>query len=252
MNQVLGDGIMALFGAPLAHEDHAVRACYAALAMQAALRTLCARRCAAPTAWTMQHPRRAATPEKWWCGPSAMTCTWTTRPWGRPRTWRRVWNSWRTPGSILLTPATLRLVGGLVQVQGPGPSSRQGAGRAGGGLRAHRAPVRMRRRLQAARARGSTRFVGAQHGAEAPAAGPGTGRGRARPGGGRGGRGGRGQVAPGLRVCPVRTTRRAGWCSKAPRCRMARRRRTSRCIDLLRALYATSRSAMTRAPSGPR
>ena len=38
VNQVLGDGIMALFGAPIAHEDHAVRACYAALAMQAALR----------------------------------------------------------------------------------------------------------------------------------------------------------------------------------------------------------------------
>ena len=38
VNQVLGDGIMALFGAPVAHEDHAVRACYAALAMQAAMR----------------------------------------------------------------------------------------------------------------------------------------------------------------------------------------------------------------------
>jgi 3-hydroxyisobutyrate dehydrogenase-like beta-hydroxyacid dehydrogenase len=37
VNQVLGDGIMALFGAPLAHADHAVRACYAALAMQEAL-----------------------------------------------------------------------------------------------------------------------------------------------------------------------------------------------------------------------
>src|SRR5574342_1413244 len=33
VNQVLGDGIMALFGAPIAHEDHAVRACYAALRM---------------------------------------------------------------------------------------------------------------------------------------------------------------------------------------------------------------------------
>ena len=37
VNQVLGDGIMALFGAPVAHEDHAARACYAALAMQAAM-----------------------------------------------------------------------------------------------------------------------------------------------------------------------------------------------------------------------
>jgi class 3 adenylate cyclase/tetratricopeptide (TPR) repeat protein len=36
VNQVMGDGIMALFGAPLAHEDHAVRACYAALTMQEA------------------------------------------------------------------------------------------------------------------------------------------------------------------------------------------------------------------------
>ncbi len=38
MNQVMGDRIMALFGAPLAHEDHAVRACYAALKMQEVVR----------------------------------------------------------------------------------------------------------------------------------------------------------------------------------------------------------------------
>jgi class 3 adenylate cyclase/tetratricopeptide (TPR) repeat protein len=34
ISQVMGDGIMALFGAPLAAEDHAVRACHAALGMQ--------------------------------------------------------------------------------------------------------------------------------------------------------------------------------------------------------------------------
>ncbi|MGH8441809.1 MAG: adenylate/guanylate cyclase domain-containing protein [Nevskiaceae bacterium] len=38
VNQYTGDGIMALFGAPIAHEDHAQRACYAALAMQAEVR----------------------------------------------------------------------------------------------------------------------------------------------------------------------------------------------------------------------
>jgi class 3 adenylate cyclase/tetratricopeptide (TPR) repeat protein len=37
INQFTGDGIMALFGAPVAHEDHAQRACYAALSIQKAL-----------------------------------------------------------------------------------------------------------------------------------------------------------------------------------------------------------------------
>jgi class 3 adenylate cyclase/tetratricopeptide (TPR) repeat protein len=38
VNQYTGDGIMALFGAPIAHEDHARRACYAALHLADALR----------------------------------------------------------------------------------------------------------------------------------------------------------------------------------------------------------------------
>ncbi|MBW1787360.1 MAG: zinc ribbon domain-containing protein [Deltaproteobacteria bacterium] len=33
INQFTGDGVMALFGAPVAHEDHAQRACYASLAI---------------------------------------------------------------------------------------------------------------------------------------------------------------------------------------------------------------------------
>src|SRR5499433_3977991 len=39
VNQFLGDGIMALFGAPIAHEDHAQRAVHAALGIQQALET---------------------------------------------------------------------------------------------------------------------------------------------------------------------------------------------------------------------
>src|SRR5947199_1229184 len=38
VNQYTGDGIMALFGAPIAHEDHAQRACWAALHLQEAVR----------------------------------------------------------------------------------------------------------------------------------------------------------------------------------------------------------------------
>ncbi len=38
VNQYTGDGIMALFGAPIAHEDYAQRACYAALRLRDALR----------------------------------------------------------------------------------------------------------------------------------------------------------------------------------------------------------------------
>jgi len=37
INQFTGDGVMALFGAPLAHEDHAQRACHAALSIQKAI-----------------------------------------------------------------------------------------------------------------------------------------------------------------------------------------------------------------------
>ncbi len=37
INQFTGDGVMALFGAPVAHEDHAQRACHAALSIQEAI-----------------------------------------------------------------------------------------------------------------------------------------------------------------------------------------------------------------------
>jgi hypothetical protein len=68
VNQVMGDGSMELFGAPLAHEDHAVRACYAALRMQESVER------------------------------SAAICAWTTRRWARRLISQPGWNSWRCPG----------------------------------------------------------------------------------------------------------------------------------------------------------
>jgi class 3 adenylate cyclase len=92
VNQVMGDGIMALFGAPLAHEDHAVRGCYAALRMQeggATLMSFAGRRA------LRCESASASTPVTSWCAPSAAICAWTTRPWARLRTWRRAWSSSR-------------------------------------------------------------------------------------------------------------------------------------------------------------
>ena len=93
VNQVMGDGIMALFGAPLAHEDHAVRACYAALAMQAAIRHYSEEvRRSHGIAVQIRIGLNAA---KWWCGRLAMICTWTIPPLARRRISPPAWNSWR-------------------------------------------------------------------------------------------------------------------------------------------------------------
>ena len=157
VNQVLGDGIMALFGAPLAHEDHALRACYAALTMQAAMREY------------METVRRAhgiemrirvglnsgevvvrAIGNDLHMDYSAV---------GQTTHLAARMEQLAMPGTIRLTAATLRLVEGLVRVQALGPIP----------VRGMTEPVEvfelvgasaLRRRLQAAAARGLTRFVG--------------------------------------------------------------------------------------------
>ena len=96
VNQVMGDGIMALFGAPLAHEDHAVRACYAALRMQESVDAV--RRGRLPRARaSTSRSASASTPARWSSAPSARICTWTTRRSARPRTWPPAWSSSRRP-----------------------------------------------------------------------------------------------------------------------------------------------------------
>ena len=157
VNQVLGDGIMALFGAPLAHEDHALRACYAALTMQTALRehTDAVRR-----AHGIEMRIRVglnsgevvvrAIGNDLHMDYSAV---------GQTTHLAARMEQLATPGTIRLTSATLRLVEGLVQVHALGPIPVRGVTEPVEVFELVGASA-LRGRLQAAAVRGLTRFVG--------------------------------------------------------------------------------------------
>jgi class 3 adenylate cyclase/tetratricopeptide (TPR) repeat protein len=157
VNQVMGDGIMALFGAPIAHEDHAVRACYAALAMQE-----CVQRYAEEVRRTQGLAMQIrvglnagevvvrAIDNDLHMDYSAIGQT--THLAARMEQLAR-------PGTTLLTADTLRLVEGYVEVTPLGPVPVKGLHEPIEVYELLRAgPVRSR--LQAAVARGLTRFVG--------------------------------------------------------------------------------------------
>ena len=160
VNQVLGDGIMALFGAPVAHEDHAARACYAALAMQAAMQR-----------YTEEVRRTQGLAVQMRVGLNAGEVVVRAigndlhmdySAIGQTTHLAARMEQLATPGSILLTATTLRLVEGLVRVNALGPVPVKGLAEpvevfelVGG--------TAIRRRLQAAVARGLSRFVGRDH-----------------------------------------------------------------------------------------
>jgi class 3 adenylate cyclase len=159
VNQVMGDGIMALFGAPIAHEDHAVRACYAALAMQATLRRHSdeVRR----THGVAVHFRIGLNSSEVVVRGINNDLHMDYSAIGQTVHLAARMEQLATPGSILLTPAALRLVEGLVQVHALGPMPVKGLGE----------PVEvfelvgvstLRMRFQVSVARGLTRFVGRQ------------------------------------------------------------------------------------------
>jgi class 3 adenylate cyclase len=159
VNQVLGDGIMALFGAPVAHEDHAVRACYAALAMQTALRRY---------AEEVRHSHGLEMQMRVGLNSGEVVVRAISNDLhmdysavGQTTHLAARMEQLATPGSIRLTAATLRLAEGLVQVNALGQFPVKGLTE----------PVEVfelvgasaiRRRLQASAARGLTRFVGRQ------------------------------------------------------------------------------------------
>jgi class 3 adenylate cyclase/tetratricopeptide (TPR) repeat protein len=159
VNQVLGDGVMALFGAPIAHEDHALRACYAALAMQAAM-------CAYTEEVRHAHGLEMRIRVGLNSGEVVVRAIGNDLHMdysavGETTHLAARMEQLATPGSIHLTTATLRLVEGLVQVNALGPVPVKGLA----------GPVEIfellgasgtQRRVQAAAARGLTRFVGRQ------------------------------------------------------------------------------------------
>jgi hypothetical protein len=156
---VLGDGIMALFGAPVAHEDHAVRACYAGLAMQAAMRRYAeeVRRAHGLEVQIRVGLNSGAVVVRAIGNDLHMDYSAV----GQTTHLAARMEQLATPGSIRLTAATLRLVEGFVQVNALGQFPVKGLAD----------PVEVfelvgasavRQRLQASAARGLTRFVGRQ------------------------------------------------------------------------------------------
>jgi class 3 adenylate cyclase/tetratricopeptide (TPR) repeat protein len=157
VNQVMGDGIMALFGAPLAHEDHAVRACYAALRMQEAVKSDAEgvfRSFGVPIQIRVGLNSGDVVVRA--IG-SDLHMDYTAV--GQSTHLAARMEQMAQPGTILLTPETLALAEGFVQVASRGPVPVKGLA----------APIeifeltgvsRVRSRLQAAASRGLTRFVG--------------------------------------------------------------------------------------------
>src|SRR6266851_1041483 len=159
VNQVLGDGIMALFGAPVAHEDHAVRACYAGLAMQATMRRY-AEEVRRSHGLEMQI-RVGLNSGEVVVRAIGNDLHMDYSAVGQTTHLAARMEQLAPPGSIRLTAATLRLAEGLVQVTALGQFPVRGLSE----------PVEVfelvgasaiRRRLQARAARGLTRFVGRQ------------------------------------------------------------------------------------------
>ena len=157
VNQVMGDGIMALFGAPLAHEDHAVRACYAALRMQDSIGSL-AEELRQKHGLSIQIRVGLNSGEvvvRSVGSDLRMDYTavgQTTHLAGRME-------QLAPPGQIFLTEHTLRLVEGYIAVKSLGPVPVKGLA-APVTIYELNGPGPIRSRLQLAAARGLSRFVG--------------------------------------------------------------------------------------------
>jgi class 3 adenylate cyclase/tetratricopeptide (TPR) repeat protein len=157
VNQVMGDGIMALFGAPLAHEDHAVRACYAALRMQELVQLYAeeARRTHGVNVQIRVGLNSGEVVVRAIGSDLHMDYTAV----GQTTHLAARMEQFASPGSILLTPSTLELVEGFVVVKPLGPVPVKGLADAVEVYEVTGAGA-ARTRLEAAARRGLTPFVG--------------------------------------------------------------------------------------------
>jgi class 3 adenylate cyclase/tetratricopeptide (TPR) repeat protein len=157
VNQAAGDGIMALFGAPVAHEDHATRACYAALRMQEQVKRHAEG--ALHTFGVNLQIRVGLNSGEVVVGAIGSDLRMDYTAVGRTTHLAARMEQHANPGSILVTPSTLELVDGFVTVKSLGPVTIKGLIEP---LEVHEVtgvgPVRTR--LQAVARRGLTRFVG--------------------------------------------------------------------------------------------
>jgi class 3 adenylate cyclase len=157
VNQVMGDGIMALFGAPLAHEDHAVRACYAALRMQDSVRRYAdgVRREYGVTVRIRVGLNSGQVVVRAIGSDLHMDYTAV----GQTTHLAARMEQLADPGAILLTPDTLALAEGFVQTKALGPMAVKGLLDAVEVYELTGVSV-VRSRLQASAIRGLSRFVG--------------------------------------------------------------------------------------------
>jgi class 3 adenylate cyclase len=157
VNQVMGDGIMALFGAPIAHEDHAVRACYAALSMQDAIRHY--REEVRRTHGIEVHIRVGLNSGEVVVRAIDSSLHMDYTAVGQTTHLAARMEQLALPGSIRLTADTLRLVEGYVEVTSLGPVPVKGLPEPVEIYELVRAGL-VRTRLQASATRGLTPFVG--------------------------------------------------------------------------------------------
>jgi class 3 adenylate cyclase/tetratricopeptide (TPR) repeat protein len=157
VNQVMGDGIMALFGAPVAHEDHALRACYAALRIKESIRRYAedARRAHGINVQARIGLNSGEVVVRAIGSDLRMDYTAV----GQTTHLAARMEQLAEPGTALLTPTTFALVEGYVTVRSVGPVPIKGLA----------TPVEVyeltgagaaRSRLQATTVRGLTKFVG--------------------------------------------------------------------------------------------